>query len=51
MDVEDLHAWHRSTDLAARDLDADGDADPDDRAYLEAAVRWLERVDMEAGRR
>ena len=51
VDAEDLHWWHHSTDLAARDLDADGDADTDDRAYLEAAVRWLERADMEAGRR
>lgn len=51
VDAEDLHTWHTTTDTALRDLNGDGIADNADREYLEAAVRWLEHVDMASGRR
>ena len=43
IDVDDLHDWH-ATPI---DLNADGQANAADREYLERAVRWRERTDME----
>ena len=47
IDVNDLHDWH----AAPIDLNADRQADAADREYLERAVRWRERIDLESGRR
>jgi hypothetical protein len=51
LDVEDLYTWHALGADAGADIDASGVVDGHDREYLEAVVRWLERQDMEAGRR
>lgn len=51
LDVEDLYTWHALGADPDADLDASGIVDGHDREYLEAVVRWLERQDMEAGRR
>jgi hypothetical protein len=40
-DVDDLYAWH----AGPVDLDADGATNEDDRRYLLAYLRWLERTD------
>ncbi|MCB9840570.1 MAG: ADP-ribosylglycohydrolase family protein [Phycisphaeraceae bacterium] len=47
IDVHDLYDWH----AAPIDLNADRQADAADREYLERAVRWRERIDLESGRR
>ncbi len=45
VDIEDLYHWHAHR----TDLNGDGAADGADHEYLEAALRWREIDDMNAG--